>query len=153
MRFITRGFVAVAVIAAIGGCGGGQGGAGGGQGGAGGEEAAVRGVIADLQRLSRAGDAKQICSQIFSRELARSIKAASKSHSCVTEIKQKVATPAETLKVKKVQITGPTNATAIATEQTKKTLNLYLIKRGGDWQLRSVNPPLTRSATKRASKK
>lgn len=140
MRLPTRGLLPLVAIVAVSGCGG----QGGSQRPQGGEEGALRDKVAELQRLSQAGDVKRVCSEIFAPQLASSISAASESHSCVGEMKEQIASPDGTLEVTRVQIAGPDNATEVAVERGDKNLTLYFVKQNGEWRLRSVNPPLNR---------
>ncbi|MEJ7715448.1 MAG: hypothetical protein WKF40_06980 [Thermoleophilaceae bacterium] len=89
MRFLLPGVLAFAV-AALGACGGGS------------EKkpppavsAQQRGVLDTVDRLqvaSRRGDGEQICTEIFTTKLARSVEAKSKT-SCAKEVKQKLFSP------------------------------------------------------------
>jgi DNA-binding helix-hairpin-helix protein with protein kinase domain len=150
MRHIAKPVLLLAALAAIAGCGGSSGGGGSGQGGQG-DEVAIRGVMLNLQRYARAGNASAICTQIFAPQLSKSISATASSHSCVTEVKRQVATPQETITVKSVQISGPTNATTVVTEQNGRTSTLYMVKQGGKWRVRSIVPPLTQRAKAKAA--
>jgi hypothetical protein len=104
------------------------------------EDAAVRAVIANLQQAARQGDGNRICTEIFTAKLADSVTASSKGGSCAKEVKSKLFSPKTTLTVETVDVTGPTDAKATVKENTGKTSNIFLVKQGGEWRVRSVLP-------------
>ena len=136
MRFLLPGVLAFAV-AALGACGGGS------------EKkpspavsAQQRGVLDTVDRLqvaSRRGDGEQICTEIFTTELARSVEAKSKT-SCAKEVKQKLFSPqAELALGRDVRFSGD-RAVATVMEQTGKVSTLNLVKQGGAWRIDGVKP-------------
>ena len=133
----TKSLVALTVLVAIAGCGGSS---GGGPGGGGDQEGAVRSVMANLQAASRQGAGSQICNQIFTPKLADSVTSSSKSGSCAKEVKAKVFSPKAKITVEDVTVSNAANAKATIREQNGKTSNVFLVKQGDEWRVRSVKP-------------
>lgn len=141
MRCITR-FLALLALIALAGCAGDSGGGGpsGGNQGGDNEESSVRFVVADLQAASRDGDGDRICNQIFTPKLADSVTSASKSGSCAKEVRENLFDPRERLVVEDVEVVDPTTATAIVKESNGKPSKVSLVKQGGEWRIRGVQP-------------
>jgi hypothetical protein len=104
------------------------------------ERAAVKRVMADLQAASRAGAGKRICNQIFTVKLADSITRSAKSGSCAREVKRNLFSPQTSFTVKGIDVTDPSDATAIVTEQNGNTSKVFLVKQAGQWRIRGVQP-------------
>jgi hypothetical protein len=103
------------------------------------EQRSVVATIDQLQSATQAGDARKICSELFTQELARSIKAAAK-RSCTTEVKAKLISTHERISVgRDIRVKGD-RATAVIREQNRNTSTLFLVKRGGRWKIERLSP-------------
>jgi hypothetical protein len=103
-----------------------------------GDEASVRGVLSDLQAAAVAGDGKRICTQIFTRKLARSVTTSSRSGSCAEEVRRNLFSPKTKLTVQKVTVADEANATATVKEASDKTSRVFFVRQSGRWRIRSV---------------
>jgi hypothetical protein len=103
-----------------------------------GDEASVRGVLSDLQAAAVAGDGKRICTQIFTRKLARSVTTSSTSGSCAEEVRRNLFSPKTKLTVQKVTVADEANATATVKEASDKTSRVFFVRQRGRWRIRSV---------------
>ena len=135
MSLRTKSLVTLIAIGAIAGCGGNSGDGGGAD-----QEEAVRSVMTDLQSASREGDGAQICDQIFTPKLADSVTSSAKSGSCAKEVKAKVFSPDAEITVDDVTVSDAGNAKATIEEGNGKTSDVFLVKQGGEWRIRSVKP-------------
>ncbi|MCA1707126.1 MAG: hypothetical protein LC808_29215 [Actinobacteria bacterium] len=137
MRFLLLGLLAFAIAAMLGACGGGS------------EKkppppvsAQQRGVldtVDKLQAASRGGDGEQICTEIFTTKLARSVEAAART-SCAEEVKRKLFSPqAELALGRDIRVSGE-RAVATVMEQTGKASTLFLVKQAGAWRIEKVKP-------------
>ncbi|MBA3370217.1 MAG: hypothetical protein H0T96_02000 [Thermoleophilaceae bacterium] len=137
MRVLMPGLLAFAIAATLGACGSGS------------EKKAPpavsaqqRGVldtVDSLQAASRRGDGQQICTEIFTTRLARSIEAASKT-TCAKEVKEKLfSRQAELALGRDVQFKGG-RAVATVREQTGKISTLMLVQQAGAWRIDAVKP-------------
>lgn len=142
MPAVMKTFAAFVALAAVAGCAGGTAGGGQGGGGQGGadDENAVRFVLSDLQAASRDGDGDRICNQLFTSKLADSVTSASKRGSCAKEVKENLFSPEVRIVVEDVMVADPANATAIVKERNGATSKVFLVKQGGEWRVRSVEP-------------
>jgi hypothetical protein len=104
------------------------------------DRAAVARVLADLQAASRAGDGKRICNDIFTVKLANSITRSAASGSCAKEVRRNLFSPQTRISVQRVDVTAPSDATAIVTEENGNTSKVLLIKQAGQWRIRGVRP-------------
>jgi hypothetical protein len=102
------------------------------------ERAAVTRVLADLEAASRAGDGKRICNDIFTVKLADSITRSAASGSCAREVRSNLFSPETRIDVKRIDVTAPSDATAIVTEQNGNTSKVFLVKQAGQWRIRGV---------------
>jgi hypothetical protein len=138
LRFPTPGLLAIAIAATLVACGGDS------------EQqppaqvsAQQRGALETVDRLqtaSRRGDGQEICTKIFTAELAQSIKKAAKT-SCPKEVKRKLFSPdAELTLSKNVRAAGAGRAAATVTDQTRKTSTLFLVKQGEQWRIERIEP-------------
>jgi len=127
--------VPLVALVAIAGCSSGSDGGGGND-----PEAAVRGVMTNLQAASRQGDGAKICNEIFTPKLADSVTSSAKKGSCAKEVKAKVFSPEAQIIVEDVNVSDDANAMAKIKEANGKTSTVYLVKQGGQWRVRSVKP-------------
>ena len=125
---------ALTALCVIAGCGGGS------AGGGGDDEGAVRGVMSQLEEASRQGDGDRICNQLFTPKLADSVTSSSKGGSCAKEVKAKLFSPDAKISVDSVDVADQANAKATIKERNGKTSNVFLVKQGGEWRIRSVQP-------------
>src|SRR5918911_3280054 len=63
-----------------------------------GEQRSVVATIDELQSATESGDARKICTELFTQELARSIRAATK-RSCVAEVSSKLISAHERISI------------------------------------------------------
>jgi hypothetical protein len=133
---------AVAMAAAMAGCGGG---ASSDQKTTGAEAAikatdntAVAQVLAELQSASRAGQGNRICTQIFTPKLADSVTVAAASGSCAKEVKKKLFSRKARIVVQNVTVPDAANATATVKEANGNVSTVFLVKQSGRWRIRSI---------------
>jgi hypothetical protein len=134
MRFLIAGLVTIAAFAAC---------------GAGSEKkpsstvsAQQRGVLDTvdaLQAASRRGDGEQICTEIFTVQLARSVEAAAKT-SCAKEVKEKLFSPqVELALARDIKFRGD-RAVATIMERNENVSTLVLVNHAGRWRIDGVKP-------------
>lgn len=104
------------------------------------DAAAVRTVLGELQEASRGGDGNRICTQIFTPKLADAVAVASRTGSCAQEVKRQLFSPRARLTILDVTVNDPANATATVREANGNTATLFLLKQGGRWRIRSLQP-------------
>jgi hypothetical protein len=101
-----------------------------------------RGILStfdQLQTASRRGDAKRICTDIFTESLATSIRRAAK-RSCTAEVRATLVSPDARLAVRRdIRIRG-SRAIAIVMEQTGKMSRVVLVKQGPTWRIQRITP-------------
>ena len=96
-------------------------------------------TIDELQQAAQQGNARKICGEIFTRKLARSIRAAAK-RSCAVEVRERLLTPRERISVgRDIRVSGD-HATAVIREQNGNTSTLFLVKQGGRWKIERLRP-------------
>lgn len=133
--------VAGVVAAALGGCGGSE---------TDDEPSTVsddqRGVLSTidaLQSASRRGDAQEICTELFSETLARSIRRASK-RSCQEEVGATLTSPdAQYSVARRIDIQG-SRATATVREESGSTSRVVLTRDGDRWRIERIDPVASR---------
>lgn len=104
-----------------------------------GDQRGILGTIDSLESASRSGDADQICEEIFTESLARSIRRAS-GHSCQAEVRDTLMSPGAQFSVsRKIEINGP-RATATIRERDGDLSIVRLVKEGGSWRIEGVTP-------------
>lgn len=92
-----------------------------------------------LQAASRSGDGKKICDEVFTSELAASIKVAA-GHSCSKEVRERLFTPDAAFSVgRDIRIAGRT-AEATIREQDDTVSTLSLRQVAGRWQIARITP-------------
>ena len=104
-----------------------------------GDQRGVLETIDALQRASRRGDARKICSQVFTPELARSIRKASKT-SCAAEVRMRLFRPDESISVERAIKVQGNAATVVIREQNGDVSTLHMLKRAGGWRIGRVTP-------------
>jgi hypothetical protein len=109
-------------------------GCGGGNSGAGNQE--VVKVVHNLQSLSRAGKADQICTQIFTPAEAQAI-ARHSGLSCADQVRRQLVSPSASFTVKSVRVKGH-EALATVVEGNGNHTGLYLIRQRGSWRINTV---------------
>lgn len=92
-----------------------------------------------LQTASRQDDARTICREIFTRNLARSVQSASK-HSCEAEVHDSLTSPDAQLSIaRKIEIKG-SQATTTIRERNGNTSAITFLKESGRWRIERVTP-------------
>ncbi|MCA1697682.1 MAG: hypothetical protein LC790_01770 [Actinobacteria bacterium] len=105
----------------------------------GGDQRSVLETIDALQSASRRGDGDTICTQVFTPQLARSIKRASRTN-CPTELRDRLYRPGVSISVQRgIKVQGDT-ATAVIREQNGDVSTLHMLKRGNRWQIDRITP-------------
>ena len=101
-----------------------------------------RGILATvdaLQTASRRDDARRICTQLFTKRLATSIRESSKQ-SCEAEVHETLTSPDAQLSVaRKIAVKG-SRATATVHEQNGKVSTVSFVKDGDRWRIERVTP-------------
>jgi hypothetical protein len=99
----------------------------------------VLGTVDALQRASRQGDGRAICTQVFTRQLVRSIESAAK-RSCAKEVRARVFSPRAAFSVgRHIAVTG-NRGSAVIRDQAGNVSKLFLVKQGGRWRIDRVQP-------------
>jgi hypothetical protein len=129
--------LAAAAVAAAG-CGGGGGGDKTGPNAKKftGDKRDVAQVVDDLVDDAHAGDAKAICTQIFTSALAAAIGQRNKT-TCETAVKKQLVTPDERIAVTAISVKAP-QAQAIVQEQNGNKTRLQFLKLNGRWQINAL---------------
>jgi hypothetical protein len=133
---------AIAVAAAMAGCGGGsssdQKTTGADTATKTADNTAVAQVLADLQSASRAGQGNRICTQIFTPKLADSVTVSAASGSCAKEVKKKLFSRKAEIVVQNLTVPNAANATATVKEANGNVSTVFLVKQSGRWRIRSI---------------
>jgi hypothetical protein len=103
------------------------------------DRTAIRAVMSDLQASTAASDGKHICQQIFTPKLTASVKRSAKGGNCSHEV-QRSLSPTSKLAVTAVSLTDAANGTATITESSGAVSRVFLVKQGGRWRIRSIQP-------------
>ena len=103
------------------------------------DKTAIRAVISDLQAATAASDGKHICQQIFTPKLTASVKRSAKGGSCSHEVERSLG-PASKLRLTAVSRTDAANGTATIKESSGAVSTIFLVKQGGRWRIRSIQP-------------
>ncbi len=95
-------------------------------------------IVDRLQTASRKGDGEQICSKIFTRQLAGSIEVRAKT-SCAKEVDSKLFPPKTVLAVGQ-DVRFPEDGRAVATviDQDNSRSTLFLTKDAGEWRIEKI---------------
>ena len=104
-----------------------------------GEQRGILSTLDELQAASRRGDAAKICGDIFTDELAKSIRDASK-HSCVREVRETLTTPDARLTVERTIDVQGSRATATVSEHNGNTSKVSFVKDGDRWRIARIEP-------------
>jgi hypothetical protein len=107
-----------------------------------GEQLGVLRTLDELQAASRSGDAAKICTTLFTKALADSIKAAG-GRSCRREVKERFASPDEQISVSRQVTVQGARATATIREQNGNASRLSMVKDAGRWKIQGVQPLAT----------
>jgi hypothetical protein len=104
-----------------------------------GDQRGILGTIDSLEAASRSGDADQICEELFTEGLVRSIRRAS-GHSCQAEVSDTLMSPDAQFSVSRnIEVNGP-RAKATIREQNGDVSTIRLVKEGGSWRIEGVTP-------------
>jgi len=103
---------------------------------------AQRGVLDTIDRLqtaARSGDGRRICEHVFTPQLARSIKGASRK-SCSAGVRRRLFRPNTSFAVQRgIEVSGRT-ATAVIRDQTGAVSTLHMVRQAGRWRIDRVTP-------------
>lgn len=103
------------------------------------EQRAILRTVEDLQTASRQGDAGRICSEIFTKTLAESIRRAAK-RSCKEEVRATLVSPDTQLSVgREIHVNG-SNARATLRERNGDISTVFLRKLGQRWKIERIKP-------------
>jgi hypothetical protein len=97
----------------------------------------IKQVIAQLGTFSRAGDGKSICQQLLTRNLEVSIRRASKSGSCTTEIVRNVGSPTTSFKVQSVSV-KQNYAVVHVQDQRGRASQMLMQNIAGTWRIARI---------------
>jgi len=104
-----------------------------------GEQRGVLATVDALQAASRHDDARRICTQLFTKSLAASIRKSSK-RSCEAEVHETLTSPDAQLSVaRRITVKG-SRATATVHEETGKVSTVTFVRDGGRWRIERVTP-------------
>ena len=102
-----------------------------------GDQRGILGTVEALQKASRSGDGKGICTDIFTAQLVRSIETSAK-RSCVKEVSDTLVSPDAAISVgRDIEVAGA-RATATIREQNSNVSKLFLLKQDGEWRIDRV---------------
>ena len=102
-----------------------------------GTEREVAQVVDDLQAAGRGGDAEEICSRIFSAELADSVKAGSSG--CADEVDRAIRdVNSYDLQVTGVQVSGSTATADVRQRDQDSRATIELAREGRGWRITSL---------------
>jgi len=105
----------------------------------GGDQRQILETIGALQSASRRGDGRKICKEVFTPQLARSIKKAS-GRRCPAEVRKRLFSRNESISVERVIEVDGSTATAVIREQNGNVSTLHMLKRAGRWRIDRVKP-------------
>ncbi len=105
----------------------------------GGDQREILETIDALQGASRRGEGRTICAELFTPELARSIKRASR-RSCSAEVGKRLFGPNTSISVRRAIEVEGNAATAVIREQNGNVSTLHMLKRDGRWRINRVRP-------------
>jgi hypothetical protein len=141
MRAGKRAFAILLAAAALPGCGGSDDDATKTQppSPVGGDQRAILETIDELQSASQRGDGRKICNELFTPQLARSVRKAAK-RSCATEVRLRMFRSDASIAVQRgIQVTGSTGM-AVIREENGNVSTLHMLKRAGTWEIDRVTP-------------
>ncbi len=104
-----------------------------------GDQRAILSTIDALQTASRRGDARKICSEVFTERLAESIPDRA-NRSCEKEVRETFGAPDARLSVgRQMEIRG-SRATVTVLDQDGRTSRLFLVRTRERWQIDRIKP-------------
>lgn len=101
-----------------------------------GQDAEVAQLVDDFANAGRDGDGDQICSEIFSEELAKNVEKQA-GQSCPTEVEENLPEGEYELEVDTLEVNGDKATVAVTDEKDNKSV-LHLEKVGSEWRITSV---------------
>ena len=102
-----------------------------------GEKAKVAAVVDELGEASRNGDGARVCRELFTRNLAISVKRAAR-RPCADEVTTKVFDEDADFEVQDLSVID-NRATARVEDQKKRKSVLYLAKERGRWRIARIS--------------
>lgn len=97
----------------------------------------VAAVIDDLQSAARAGDAKRICEDVFTKDLAKTIKTET-GVACTKRVEQQLVDEKAKYTAKGVRLDGKKKAVVNVTDAGGTQSVLYMTKAGDDWRIAQI---------------
>jgi hypothetical protein len=128
--------IAAGLAAAAAGCGGGDSDEGKNEKAFSGDKKPVARVIDDLVAASHAGDAKKICTDIFTPGLAQAVATRAKG-TCVGVVQKQLVSPDEDITATDVRLQG-SNAFVTVREQNRNVTRLSLVEQDGGWRINAI---------------
>ena len=102
-----------------------------------GQQKDVAAVIDDLQSASRAGEPERICEEVFTKELASTIKRET-GVECTKRVGQQLVDEKATYKAEGVRLDGDDRAVVNVTDAAGTRSVLYMTKAGDDWRIAQI---------------
>jgi hypothetical protein len=100
-------------------------------------DAQIAAVVMQLEDASRAGDGGRICDQLFTENLAISVKRASKQE-CADEVAENVASDDAEFKLERLDVKGD-NATAELVDQRGERSAVLFERDGDSWRIARIS--------------
>lgn len=135
MRTSLRLGAATGCLLVIGACGGGDDGPNAKR--FDGDQKKIAAVIDDLQSAARDGEADRICDDVFTKELASTIKRET-GVGCTARVKQQLVDKKATYKAEGVRLDGTDKAVVNVTDAGGTRSVLYMTRAGDDWRIAQI---------------
>jgi len=104
-----------------------------------GDQRSILATIDTLQTASREGDGDQVCDDVFTPELTKSIEEAAEQ-SCAKEVRQRLFAPDAEISVSRdIKVAGR-RGTAVVQEQNGNVSELSFVKQDARWRIDRVTP-------------
>jgi len=100
-------------------------------------EGQITAVVMELQDASRAGDGARICDQLFTENLAISVKRASKQE-CADEVAENVASDDAEFKIESLEVNG-NNANGQLVDQRGQRSAVLFQREGDSWRIARIS--------------
>lgn len=96
----------------------------------------ITAVVSELQVASRAGDGARICNDLFTENLAISVKNASKQ-ACADEVAANIASDDAEFKLENLKVNG-NNATAVVVDQRGQRSAVLFQRANDSWRIARI---------------
>jgi|SRR5829696_7066863 len=100
-------------------------------------EGQITAVVMELQDASRAGNGARICDQLFTENLAISVKRASKQE-CADEVAENVASDDAEFKIESLEVNG-NNANGQLVDQRGQRSAVLFQREGDSWRIARIS--------------